>query len=107
MRYVPAVLSSLIVAAHFLRGGHIVLLGVTLAIPLLLLTRKIWAIRTVQTALIAGGLMWLVTAVQIGEVRRAMGAPAARMFLILGAVAVFTVLSALPLQRVLQNCENA
>lgn len=107
MKYVPAAISTIILAAHFLRGGHFVLLALTLAAPLLLLVRRSWAVRSVQAGLIAGGLMWLITAVQIGEVRRAMGAPSARMFAILGAVAVFTVLSALPLQSVLRNCENA
>lgn len=106
MRYVPAIVSALVMGAHFLRGGNIVLVVVALAAPFLLLTRRAWAVRAVQVGLLASAVMWFATAVRIGEVRRAIGAPSTRMFLILGAVAIFTALSALPLQSLFQNCEN-
>ena len=100
MRYVPVAISALVLAVHFLRGGTLLFVAIASATPLLLLTRRAGAVRAVQGALLAGAIMWLVTAIRIGEMRHAIGAPSTRMFLILGAVAVFTALSALPLRSV-------
>ena len=107
MRYVPVALSSLLLGAHFLRDGNIALVAIAIALPFLLLVRKPWAVRVVQVALLGGSLMWITTAIRIGEARQAIGAPSARMFAILGAVAAFTAFAALPLDRLFQNCENA
>ena len=107
MRYVPVALSAILLGAHFLRDGEIAFVAILLSLPFLLLVRKRWAVRVVQAALVAGSLMWIATAIRIGETRQAIGAPSTRMFAILGGVAAFTALAALPLQRLFQNCENA
>ena len=103
MRYVPVAVSALLLAAHFLRDGNFALVAIALALPFLLLVRKRWAVRVVQAALLVGSLMWIATAIRIGEARQAIGAPSARMFAILGVVAAFTAIAALPLRRLFQN----
>ncbi len=91
----PIVLSALLLAAHFLRGGHAALVALSLAIPLLLLVRRPWAGWTISLSLSLGSLAWLFTLCQIAQQRLAMGEPWLRMALILGAVALFTGASAL------------
>ena len=104
MRYIPLVLSSLVLAAHFFRAGNYGFVAFCLVAPLLLLTRERWAVWAVQALLVVGAAEWVRTALAIARERAALGAPSARMFVILGAVALFTLLSAVPLRpRVLQN----
>ena len=99
VKVIPLVLSSLLLGAHFYRSGNFVLVAIALAVPLLLLTRKRWAVTAVQVALSVGAAEWIRTATSIYAVREALGQPATRMFVILGSVALFTVLSAIPLTR--------
>lgn len=99
MRIVPLVLSSLLLAAHFYRSGLILLTLLALCAPALLLVKRFWAVATVQIALFVAAAEWVRTAVAISSVRAALGAPSTRMWLILGGVALFTMLSAIPLTR--------
>jgi hypothetical protein len=54
-----------------------------------------WAARIVQAALVMGAVRWVLVAWMIGAARAAAGAPYLRMALILGAVALFTLLATL------------
>lgn len=99
MKFVPLVLSALLLAAHFYRGGEIGFVLLTLAAPLFLLIRHPVAVRTVQVLLLFGAAEWIRTAWVLADHRLDSGAPFARMLAILGAVALFTILSALPLRR--------
>jgi hypothetical protein len=98
MRFVPVIVSSLLLAAHFFRAGNAGAAVLVLAMPLLLLTRARWASVAVQVFLGLAALEWVRTAVIIGQERALEGAPSARMYAILGAVALFTALSAIPLR---------
>jgi hypothetical protein len=97
LRVTPLIISSLLLAAHFYRGGGLVLTAICLAAPFLLITRRLWAVQTLQVALFVGAAEWIRTALVIGSIRSAMGQPSLRMFLILAGVALFTTLAALPL----------
>lgn len=55
IKLVPVFFSSALIAAHFLRRGSIVLVGLCLAMPLLLLFPRRWAARLVQIYLFLGG----------------------------------------------------
>jgi len=99
MRFVPVALSSLLIAAHFLRNGDLFVAILCLAAPLLLLLRKPVITIAVQVMLVIAAVEWLRTAFAIAQERAAAGAPTARMFAILGSVALFTLLSAAPLKR--------
>lgn len=94
MRLFVAGLGLWVLAAHFLRGGHLlVALGLTL-LPAALFMRAPLSRRVVQAALAAGVLVWLTTALRIGAERRADGRPWARMAVILLGVASFNALGA-------------
>ncbi len=70
-----------------------------LAAPLLLLARRTWAVRTLQTTLGLGALEWIWTLVTLTSARLEAGEPFLRMVLILGVVAAVALLSALGLRR--------
>jgi hypothetical protein len=91
---IPTLLSCLVLAAHFFRGGQITLMLAVCAVPLLLLLRRAWAMRIVQAILILGALEWVRTTLAIRAVRIEEGRDWNRMAVILGGVAAFTLLSA-------------
>jgi len=96
--YIPIVLSLVALGAHFLRYGND--LGVTAAVVLigLLFLRRAWVARLVQVALVLGTIEWLWTMYTLVQMRAVQGAPATRMVLILGAVALVAFGSALLFQ---------
>lgn len=96
---IPLVLSSLVMAAHFYRGGALALVVFVLIAPLLVVTRERSLIRVVQFLLVIGAAEWIRTASVIAGHRAVVGAPVTRMLVILGVVALVTLLSALPLPR--------
>jgi hypothetical protein len=91
----PAILGALLLAAHFLRAGHLVPVVACLALPLLLLIRRAWVPAVIHLALLAGAVEWVRTLMILAAERRALGEPATRLALILGGVATFTVLAGL------------
>lgn len=98
LRRVPACLALLMLGAHFLRGGN--LLGVLLSLVLLvpLFVPRAAAQAGVRWALLVGALVWVGALVQGVQMRLAFGAPWLRLALILGGVALFTALAAWPLR---------
>lgn len=99
LRLLPLILSAIVMAAHFFRSGNIGFVIFALVAPLLLIVRSRWAVLTVQLLLAAAAFEWIRTAASIASERAALGAPTTRMFVILGAVALFTAVSAIPLGR--------
>lgn len=95
LRLLPVVLSLLPLAAHFYRGGLPAVTALCLALPLLLLLRRAWVPRLFQWLLLLGALEWLRSIYVLVSVRIAFEQPWARLALILGAVALFTLLSGL------------
>ena len=98
MRFVlaiPAVLSSLILSAHFLRAAQYIVMGISLAMLILLFFRALWARRIVQFCLRGGALSLLWTMVDIAQARAETGRDAGRMLIIMGSVSAWIILSAL------------
>lgn len=91
----PVILSFLLLAAHFLRSASYVLVGICLAVPLLLLVRRWWAVRVVQIMLLLAAVEWLFTTLQIVSMRQADGRPWERAGIIFGIVVLWTLLSGL------------
>src|SRR5512139_2241142 len=91
----PIILSFLLIAAHFLRGFHLLLICLSLLVPCLLLIRRRWAAITIQLALICAASEWVRTVLSVWRERMASGEPYLRMVLILGAVVALTLGSAL------------
>lgn len=94
VRLLPAALALLLLAAHFVRAGRAPLAASLLVLVAVLFVPRLWAVRTVQGLLAVGVGVWLHTAWSFAAERRAMGAPSARLWAILGAVAAFTALAA-------------
>ena len=92
--YVPIVLSLTLLGAHFLRYGIDIGVAASLVLIGLLFVRKAWVARLVQVALYLGFIEWMRTLLELAQMRAAMGQPATRMVIILGAVAAVTFCSA-------------
>ena len=98
MRYIPLILSCLILAAHHSRGGEPGLMGLWLTLPFALFFKRRWIDRAIQLMLLAGAFEWGLTVKAIIDVRQMMDLPYLRMALILGGVTLFTALSGLLLE---------
>jgi hypothetical protein len=92
---IPTILSALLLAAHFLRASNYVGVVLSLAAPLLLLSRRWWAVLSVQLLLLIAAGVWLWTMCAIAASRQADGEPVMRMAIILTLVAGWNVLAAL------------
>lgn len=95
VRLIPAIMSILLFAAHFYRAGNLILVILITASPLLLLIRSKWIVRLIQVELILGGIEWIRTTIRLVHIRQAHNLPWERLAIILGFVAVFTILSTL------------
>jgi hypothetical protein len=93
--FLPVMLSLIVLGAHFLRSGNLVMVAIVFVVLGLLFVRRPWAARTVQGALLLGAVEWVRTLVRLAAWRAQEGQPALRLVLILGSVALLTGLSAL------------
>jgi hypothetical protein len=95
---IPMLFSVLVLAAHFLRTGPMILAMLCLIVPLTLFVHRMWALRFVQMFLLLGAAEWVRTLIVLVGERQAQGEPWLRLVIILGAVAAFTAGSAFILQ---------
>lgn len=95
IRLLPVIISFLLLAAHFMRAGQHLVVVVLFALLSLLLFRKNWVPLVLQFVLLLGAAEWVRTLVSVAQMRMEFGMPWIRMAVILGAVALFTLLSAL------------
>jgi hypothetical protein len=93
------VMALLLLAAHFVHAGLWPVAAACVAAIGLTGIGKAWAARVLQALLAFGAIEWVLTAATIAQLRIAHQQPHLRMLLILGAVAVFTVLAALAFQH--------
>ena len=98
VKLIPAVVSLLLLSAHFFRAGWLPLVIIYLVLVDLLLVKRSWVARLIQFTLILGSIEWIRTLMMYVAARQAMGQPWKRLVLILGAVALFTALSSLIFQ---------
>ncbi len=90
----PAVLSLLVLAAHFLREGNVFVCAIHVAMALtLLLQRRPWMPRFMQAFLAIGLVVWGLALSQFVHERQALGEPTLRLFVILGAVMAVDLLA--------------
>ena len=95
LKLLPPILSFLILAAHFSRSNLMELSIFCIVVLLILFIRKLWVARLFQVLLVLGSLEWIRTLYYYAIERQAYGEPWMRLAIILGAVALFTGLSAL------------
>ena len=93
------ILSSVLLAAHFSRVQLDWPAIIALLFPLVLLIKRSWIIRIYQGYLIGGAIIWIERLLYLRSVRIDEGQPWIRLALILGAVALITLLSAFLLQN--------
>lgn len=104
VRLLPVFISFLLLSAHFLRAGQIVLACIPLVLPILLIMKESWVPRVIQAALLLGAIEWLYTLYVVAQMRIEFGMPWTRMAIILGVVALYTALSSLVFRgKVLRN----
>jgi len=95
LRLLPAILSLLLLGAHFSRHNLSLLIVIPLVLLGLLFLCEPWVARLVQWVLVLASLEWLRTAVVLALQRQDQGMPWARSAVILGAVCAFSLASAL------------
>lgn len=98
LRYFPIALSFLLLAAHFSRADLQLFMILSLLIPFILFIKKPWAARLIQICLIIGAVEWIRTILNLINVRTSLNEDWSRMAIILGVVALFTLLSAFIIQ---------
>jgi hypothetical protein len=101
LKVLPAILSFIILAAHFLREGNLPLTVTMILLPFLLLIqiRKEVITFFLQIMLALSALIWLDTAYDILMMRLSMGTDLIRMVIILSGIALFALFSAYLLQK--------
>lgn len=92
---VLSLLAALLLAAHFLRMGLWGGVAACLAAPWILLLREAWVPRVLVLLASLAAALWASTGFRLASERRAAGEPVARLALILGTVAAFSLLPAL------------
>ncbi len=95
LHLVPVVLSLIVLGAHFMRGGDVIMVSVVLVFLGLLCVRRRWVAQLVQVALVLGAAEWVRTFIRLVAWRSEAGQPVLRLAIILGCVALLTLLSAL------------
>ncbi len=89
------IVAALLLAAHFLRAREFVPLGLSLAAPLLFLHARRVSLIVAQLGAYAATASWLHTAWQLVRLRQQFGQPWTAAVIILGGVALFTLISGL------------
>jgi hypothetical protein len=95
LRLIPLIIASLLLAAHFLRGGNIGLMVVSVLVPLLLLIGKRWSLMVVQLSAYAAAVVWVYTAIHLVQERMISARPWSGAVIILSSVALFSVFAGL------------
>jgi hypothetical protein len=87
------IIISWLIAAHFLREGHVIAVALCLAAPLLFLVRQRWSRLLLQGLAYAAAAIWLAKAWEIAATRSSLGEPWLRAAAILVAVAAINLLA--------------
>ena len=87
--------AALLLGAHFLRQANLVLVALCLCAPLLLLYRKRWVLIVLSLLAYGAAATWIVLAVRLVELRLQSGQPWQLAAIILGGVALFTLVAGL------------
>jgi NAD-dependent dihydropyrimidine dehydrogenase PreA subunit len=88
------ILSCVLLAAHFSRVQNNWFAVACLAFPFILLSKKEWVMRIFQVFLLFGGFIWIERTISLVRERQQDGQSWVRLAVILGVVALFTILSA-------------
>jgi hypothetical protein len=85
--------AALLLGAHFLRAGNITMVALCLAAPLLFLWRQRWSLIMLQVLAYAAAATWITVAAKLVLQRQQSGQPWTAAAVILGTVALLTLLA--------------
>jgi len=85
------VIAALLLGAHFLRAGNLLMMALCLAAPLLFLYRRRWSLIGLQVLAYGAAAAWVSIALRLMHMRQQSGQAWTLAVIILGAVALFTV----------------
>ncbi|MBI2315831.1 MAG: hypothetical protein HYY28_04585 [Betaproteobacteria bacterium] len=85
--------AALLLGAHFLREGNLVALALSLCAPLLFLHRKRWTLVLLQLLAYGAAGLWIGVALRLIEARQQAGRAWLAAAVILGSVALLSVLA--------------
>jgi len=94
-RIIIFAVAALLLAAHFLRQGNVVVTALCALTPLLFTFRKSWSLIVLQILAYFSAGIWIVTAFLLVQERVALERPWTAAAVILGSVAAFTVAAGL------------
>ena len=94
LRFIPLILSFLLLAAHLSRVNLSILIIPTLLLPFLLFIKNAWVARVIQIALVIGAAEWIRAIFEYVNFRQQFGEDWTKLAIILSGVALFTLLSA-------------
>lgn len=94
-RIVLFIIAAALTAAHFFRAGNYAMVALSLAAPLLFLYRKPGSLMLLQLAAYGATINWLIAALLLVQMRQQIGRPWTTAALILGVVALLTLLAGL------------
>lgn len=89
------IIAALLLGAHFLRAGNFVMVALCLSTPLLFLWRRRWSLMLMQVLAYCAAATWIAVAIQLVQLRQQLGQPWTVAVIILGAVALFNLLTGL------------
>ncbi len=88
------IIALLLAGAHYGRAGETILKYLFVALPLLLLVRKKWSDMILAVSISITVPIWIHTALNIIDVRKAAEAPWHMLAVIMGGVALFALITA-------------
>jgi hypothetical protein len=88
-------IAAALLGAHFLRAGNLALVALCIAAPLLFFWRKRWSLIALQLMAYGAAANWVAVAVRMVHVREHFGRPWTAAALILGSVALYTLVAGL------------
>ena len=95
LRIILFLTAAVLLGAHFLRAGNLAMVAFCLAAPLLFLYRRRRSLIALQILAYGAGATWIAVAMQMVRLRQQLGQPWHLAAMILGSVALFTVLAGL------------
>lgn len=87
--------AALLLGAHFLRAGNFLMVAVCLASPLLFFYRRRWSLIALQVLAYCASATWVAVAIDLVQMREQLGQRWTAAAIILGSVALFTLVSGL------------
>jgi len=89
------IVAALLLGAHFLRAGNLALVALCLAAPLLFAWRSRWSLIALQLLAYIAAATWIEVAIELVQMRQQLGQPWTVAVIILGTVALLTLLAGL------------